>query len=125
MARIVLIDDNDLFRSMLKEALIDVGHTVIDASNGKEGLKMFIAGGADLIITDLVMPEIEGFELMIELQKHGSRAKIIVVSGGVRGNAADFLDIAKRFGASKVFAKPFSHHELLAAINELVPPSAD
>jgi CheY-like chemotaxis protein len=124
MARIVLIDDNDLFRSMLKETLTHFGHTVVAASNGKEGLKMFIAGGADLIITDLVMPEIEGFEVLMELQKYRPRVKIIVVSGGVRGNAADFLDIAKRLGASKVLAKPFSNSELIAAINELLPPGA-
>jgi CheY-like chemotaxis protein len=122
MAQILLIDDNDIFRSLLKETLIHFGHKVIEANNGREGLKMFTAAGADLIITDLVMPEIEGFEVLMELQKHRPLVKIIVVSGGVRGNALDFLDIAKRLGASKVLAKPFTNDELMSTVNELLPP---
>jgi CheY-like chemotaxis protein len=122
MAQILLIDDNDIFRSLLKETLIHFGHTVIEANNGREGLKMFTAAGADLIITDLVMPEIEGFEVLMELQKLRPLVKIIVVSGGVRGNSLDFLDIAKRLGASKVLAKPFTNDELMSTVNELLPP---
>jgi YesN/AraC family two-component response regulator len=97
---------------------------VAEATNGREGLKMFISGGAELIITDLVMPEIEGFEVLMELQKHRPLAKIIVVSGGVRGNSVDFLDIAKRLGASKVLAKPFTNDELMSTVNELLLPAA-
>jgi hypothetical protein len=64
MARILLIEDNDALRTMLAEVLALAGHTVVEAGNGREGLDLFRQGGADLVITDLVMPEIEGLEVI-------------------------------------------------------------
>ncbi len=121
MSRILLIEDNPLVRTMLSELLADVGHTVIEAGDGREGLKQFQLVDPELIITDLVMPEVEGIEVLMKLRKIRATAKIIVISGGVRGHGADFLEIAKSLGASKVLAKPFSNEALLAAISELLP----
>lgn len=121
MARILLIDDDDSVRTMLRKTLTHSGHTVIEARNGKEGLDIFRHANADLVITDIVMPEKEGIEVLMELRKKNPPVKIIAISGGGRGSAADNLRIAKFMGAAKVIAKPFSYDVLTAAINELLP----
>lgn len=120
MARILLIDDDNSVRDMLRQTLTHFGHLVIEARNGKEGLAFLQSADADLLITDIVMPEMEGFELLMELRKRKLPMKIIAISGGGRGNAADYLRTAKFMGAAKVLAKPFTNEALLAAINELL-----
>jgi len=120
MARILLIEDDDLVRNMLSLTLTHFGHTVIEAKNGKEGLQLFPQVNADLLITDLVMPEKEGFEILLELRNHRPPVKIIVISGGLRGETANYLEMAKRLGAAKALAKPFSNVALLAAIDEVL-----
>jgi DNA-binding response OmpR family regulator len=120
MARILLIDDNDVFRTMLRQTLTHFHHTVIEARNGKEGLKLFSSARADLVITDLVMPETEGLEVLIELRKAHPAAKLIAISGGGRGSGTDYLHMAAKLGANRVLTKPFHHEALLAVINELL-----
>ena len=115
MARILLIDDDDAVRTMLGLTLAHFGHTVIEARNGKEGLELFQHANADLLITDIVMPEKEGLEVLMELRKKDPPVKIIAISGG------DYLHMAKLMGAAKVLAKPFSTDVLIAAIDELLP----
>ncbi len=123
MARILLIDDDDSVRAMLRLTLTHAGHTVIEARNGKEGLKLLPDARADLVITDLVMPEAEGFEVLMELRNMRPRVRAIVITGGVRGQVVNYLDMAIRLGAAKVLRKPFANDELMAAINELAPPA--
>jgi CheY-like chemotaxis protein len=124
MTQILLIDDDEPVRAMLARMLTHFGHIVIEARNGKEGIEHFRASGADLVITDIVMPEMEGFEVLIELRKMGSPVKVIAMSGGGRQNPADVLRIASHLGAARVLAKPFSNELLMAAIKELVPEDA-
>lgn len=121
MARILLIDDDDSLRTVLRLTLNQFGHTVIEARNGKEGLELFPHAEADLVITDIVMPEKEGIEVLMALMKVKPPVKIIAMSGGGRGSAADYLRIASRLGAAKVLTKPFLIETLIAAINELLP----
>lgn len=115
--RILLIEDDDSFRTMLCLTLTHFGNTVVEARNGKEGLALFDPATIDLVITDLVMPETEGIEVLRELRKQSS-VRIIAMSGGGRVKALDYLRIAKALGASAVLAKPFSNEALLAAIAE-------
>jgi CheY-like chemotaxis protein len=103
--------------------LVHFGHTVVEAGNGVEGLKLFKRAKPDLIITDLVMPEMEGFEVLMNLRKNNPRAKILVMSGGVGGTTVDFLEIATRLGACGVLAKPFSSEALIKAIDAALPPA--
>jgi len=122
MARILLIEDDNEVRTMLRLTLIHFGHNVIEARNGKEGLELFKRANADLVITDIVMPEKEGLEVLIELrEKQVPPVKIIAISGGGRQNVVDNLKMAKLLGAGRVLAKPFSNEALMAAINELLP----
>jgi DNA-binding response OmpR family regulator len=121
MARILLIDDDDLVRRALRHVMVKNGHTVIEAANGKEGLDLFKSAQADLVITDIVMPGKEGTEVLIELRKKTPPVKVIAISGGGRQGTADYLKVAQHLGAAKVLAKPFSGEELLSAIRELLP----
>jgi len=122
MARILLIEDDNEVRTMLRLTLIHFGHTVIEARNGREGLELFKRANADLVITDIVMPEKEGLEVLIKLRaKQVPLVKIIAISGGGRQKAAEYLRLATLMGAARVLAKPFSNEVLIAAINELLP----
>jgi DNA-binding response OmpR family regulator len=117
MARILLIDDDDLVRAMLSRTLAQFGHVVIEARNGKEGMALFTASGADLVITDLVMPEKEGLEVVMELRAGDNPPRIIAMSGGGRRSQADYLTLAKHLGASAILSKPFSSEVLMAAVS--------
>jgi DNA-binding response OmpR family regulator len=123
MARILLIDDDDAVRSMLSLTLTHFGHTVTEALNGAEGLKHFARDGTDLVITDLVMPEKEGLETIMELRRLQPQVKIIAMSGGGRNKGMDYLRPAKAMGAAITLAKPFSNERLIAAVNEVLAGS--
>jgi DNA-binding response OmpR family regulator len=121
MARILLIDDDELLRAMLSRTLAHFGHAVTEARNGKEGLRLFAALGADIVITDLVMPDKEGIEVVMELRAGSNPPLIIAMSGGGRRNHTDYLRLAKHLGATAILSKPFSSDVLMAAVNGLLP----
>ena len=121
MARILLIDDDEPVRTTLRLTLEHFGHTVIEARDGTEGLALFQHANADLVITDIVMPEKEGFEVLRELRRTHTPVKIIAISGAGRDSGVAYLQTARLMGAAKVLAKPFSADVLMAAINELLP----
>jgi CheY-like chemotaxis protein len=121
MARILLIEGDDAVRTTLRLILEHVGHTVIEARNGTEGLALFQHATADMVITDMVMPETEGFEVLRELRSTHPSVKIIAISGAGRDSAEGYLQMAKHLGVSTVLAKPFSADVLIAAINQLLP----
>ncbi len=116
MARILVIDDEDLLREMLREILEDAGHEVEEASNGQAGIERYTQNPADLIITDLMMPEKDGFETIHELRKAYPEVKIIAITGFGLHN----LPLAYDLGAHRVFEKPFPPKEFLQAVEELL-----
>ena len=120
MPHILLIDDDELFRSMIRVTLEEMGHTVSEARNGQEGLVQYEASPADLVLTDLIMPEKEGIETIVELRKKHPSVKIIAMSGGGRVTPENYLHIARRLGAGRVLSKPFPSEELAVAINGLL-----
>ena len=120
MARILLIDDYDLVRGLLRETLELAGHTVIEARNGADGLNLFREAGADLVITDIVMPDTDGIDVVRALREQVPPVNIIAISGA-GDSAEDYLDLAHRMGAVKVLLKPFTVGALIAAVNELLP----
>lgn len=117
MSNILVIDDEDLVRETLRQMLEDGGHEVIEASNGEEGVRQFLKHGADLIVTDVIMPEKEGIETIIELTRDYPDLRIIAISGGGRTKRVDYLEIAERFGAAAVMAKPFDQQTLLSEVD--------
>lgn len=121
MRRILIIDDEPYILLMLKKMLERAGYEVDLASNGKEGLAIFEKNSADLVITDIIMPEKEGLELILEMKKQRPELKIIAISGGGRISPESYLECAKHFGAEKVFQKPFKQKDMVSAVKELIP----
>jgi CheY-like chemotaxis protein len=117
MANILLVDDNIPFIKSQSEFLRYAGHSVSTAGDGKEAMDLVANNNFDIIITDLVMPEKEGIEIIIELSQTAPKIKIIAMSGGGRVNATDYLTLARQVGASDTLAKPFTGDELLAAVS--------
>lgn len=120
MARILLADDDNQVRSMLKITLERAGHEVVEAADGNEAVQNYSADTIDLVITDIVMPEKEGIETIMELRSMNSKVKIIAISGGGRINPDDYLNWARRFGVKHTFTKPVDREQLLESINELL-----
>jgi DNA-binding response OmpR family regulator len=125
MARILLVDDDESFRHMLHEMLERAGHEVHDAPDGKFALEIDLKEPSELIVLDLVMPEKEGLETILELRKRHAGVKIIAISGGGRMNPNVNLAVAKQFGARRTLTKPFSRSEILLAIDQVLVESTD
>ena len=117
MARILVIDDEELARFTVASLLESAGHEVVEAPNGQEGLSLQNAQLFDLVVTDIIMPKKEGVETVIELKRDHPDLKIIAISGGGRTRNLDFLKLAKQCGADKILAKPFTEEELMESIN--------
>ena len=120
MSRILLVDDDESFRKMLHETLQRAGYQVQDAANGKVALKLYRQEPADLIITDIFMPEKEGLETIMEVRRINPNVKIIAISGGGRAGPAGYLDIAQRLGAKRALVKPFSCKEALETVAQVL-----
>lgn len=118
--KIVVIDDDVQFRTMIIEMLERKDYEVFAASDGEEGLKVWQNVNPDLVITDIIMPNKEGIETILELKRKNKDVKIIAISGGGRTNAQDNLQSAKLLGASLTFSKPFESAELLNAVQQLI-----
>ena len=125
MGRIMIVEDDKAVRELLREILKRAGHEVIAASNGKEAIALYQDDPAppDLVITNILMPEKEGLETIQEMRRDDPDIKIIAISGGGQIGPADYLEIARRFGATRTFSKPFDRKELLAAVDELLEES--
>lgn len=120
MARIIVIDDEASIAIMIKRMLEKEGHEVEIAFNGNEGLQLMEKFQPDLLITDIVMPEKEGLELILDLRKSNPKLKIVAISGGGRFKYEGYLASAKHLGASKVFQKPLNFKEFISGISELL-----
>lgn len=120
MGSILIIEDDNEIRNMLKIMVQRAGFSVQTARNGLEGVKTFRRAPSDVVITDIVMPEKEGLETILELREDYPEVKIIAISGGGRHDAKNYLQSAKDFGADYIFHKPFSQKEIITAIKDLL-----
>lgn len=120
MAQLLLIDDDALVRSTLRQILERAGHTVLEASNGGEGLTRLAEQAIDLMITDIIMPEKEGVETIVEARKRHPTLPIIAISGGGRTKNMDFLEVARQVGATETLAKPFRPQILVELVAKLL-----
>ena len=120
MAQILVIEDDEQIRGLIKEVLEDSGHDVVESSDGEEGLKKFSLNPNSLVITDILMPGMEGLETIRNLRTEAPNAKIIAISGGLEGKGINVLELAKKFGAARIIAKPFDLSQLLGAVEEIL-----
>jgi CheY-like chemotaxis protein len=120
MVRILVVDDDSEIREMIKKILLRSGYEVMLAGNGQEALDLQKAIPADLIITDLIMPEKEGLETIIEIRRDYPSVKIIAMSGGGKIGPDNYLKTAKVLGAHKTLSKPFELRELLKEVKDLL-----
>jgi CheY-like chemotaxis protein len=120
MPRILIIDDDDIIKRMLRRMLTRAGYDVLDAADGKEGIERFRENDVDLVITDLIMPEKEGLEMIMELKTDFPDIKIIAMSGGAQMGPEGYLQLADALGAQRTLKKPIAREDLLAAIEEIL-----
>ena len=116
MATILVIDDQETIRTLLRAVLEGAGHEVLEASNGLLGLERSRERAPDVVILDLLMPEMNGLELMAELKRSLPHVKVIAISGSHKGEGG--LLAAKRLGAHQTFQKPFELRAVVQAVRD-------
>lgn len=114
--RVLVIDDEELARETLTSVLEDAGYEVLSAADGEAGLALFERDGADVVVTDIIMPKKEGIETIFDLRARSPDLCIIAISGGGRIASDRFLAIARKFGADHVLSKPFRNDALIAVV---------
>lgn len=124
MARILIVDDEAALRDSLVVALRKAGHEVTPAGDGQAALTAAEKLPFDVVITDLIMPNVDGLEAIKRFRKISEHVKIIAMSGGGRTRQFDVLDFAKQFGADAAIAKPFRIAELLGIVGKVLGESA-
>ena len=122
MARILVIDDNEMVRDILSDLLEEEGHEVRTATEGRGGLALLENFVADVVITDILMPGQEGIETIQELRANNPETKIVAISGGGTRYGVSFLDMAEKLGAHATLSKPIDATELSALIERLLCP---
>jgi CheY-like chemotaxis protein len=116
---ILLVEDDESVRCVVQRIIERQGHAVLPASNGKAALQALESHRFDLVITDIVMPEMDGLELVRALRRMADRPRVIAMSGG-RGSATSYLAMALTFGAEATLAKPVSGNELIDEIERVM-----
>ena len=120
MADVLIIDDERQMRRLMSRILKAAGHTVHEATNGREGIDRFRQLRPALVITDIVMPDLDGIETIRAIRQHNPAVPILAISGT---NHTIYLRAATEFGAMAALQKPFRPDELLAAIAKLLDPA--
>lgn len=119
MGKLLLVDDDKAYLNSLKELVEAEGYTTQICSNGKDALEMQANEPFDIIITDIIMPEIDGLEFIFQIKSKYPLTKIIAVTGGGVFRSMDLLIMAKELGASMVLSKPFSFSMLKVQLKSL------
>ncbi len=124
VTRILLVDDDGFF-AKLTAAMLAPAEVQI-AKNGAEGLDLMKRESFDLLITDLLMPEKDGIETILEIRRVNETLPILAISGGGKyGARGELLRMAQRLGATATLQKPFSREQLIAAVDQCLAPRPD
>lgn len=120
MAKILLVEDDDLVRDMLTQILQRASHQVMCATNGEEAAEYLQKNEPDIMVTDIIMPKKSGITLISEVKNRHPKMEIIAISGGGRLDPTGYLDLSETLGASVSFEKPIDNTALLMAIDLLL-----
>jgi DNA-binding response OmpR family regulator len=118
--KVLLIDDDPALLWLMGQAFAAAGYTIKSAENGRKGLGLIDAYQPDLVVTDIVMPEMEGIAAILEIRRKPRPPKIIAISGAGPGGRRNYLKWAKHLGADEVLAKPFRMSQIVALSNSLI-----
>ncbi len=117
--KILIVDDNENFLELLSEFLVDNDYDVVCSLNGEDAKNKFVEFKPDLVITDIVMPDVDGIELLLGLRNINPDIRVIVMSGGNRGHADIYLQMADKLGANAILNKPFQLSDLLVQVKKI------
>ncbi len=120
MKSVLVVDDEPGMREMVKQLLLNEGYRVLEASNGKHAMEFLKNETPELVITDIIMEEMDGVEIIMEIRENYPDVKIIAMSGGSKISSEDYLESAADLGADRIFNKPFALSDMLNAIKELI-----
>ncbi len=119
--QILIVDDNDELRELLRLILESAGHEIVEAANGKIALDLLKTTPVELVITDIIMPEMEGIDLIRMIRTIYPDVRIIAISGGGKIDPNVCLNIAGKLGADRILQKPFGKSTILSIIGDLFP----
>lgn len=123
MARVLVIDDDEEHRTLVRHMLSGVGHEVVEALDGKDGLRLFGKHPPDVVLTDINMPGLDGHEVISALRVLHADVPIIAISGGSAVPKDELLLQASRLGAVEVIMKPFEFRQLVGAVERALGTS--
>lgn len=120
LSKILLIDDDREVRLSIRTVLESVGHEVIDCASAAEGMSAAKNNAFDAAIVDLILPDVDGLEVISEMRKNLPNLKVIAISGGGEMLKKSYLPVAEAFGAIASLEKPFEAQTLIDAVNNAV-----
>jgi two-component system, chemotaxis family, chemotaxis protein CheY len=118
--KVFVVEDDPITREIITVSLQVSGHTVQSFENGRKAIEVLAYESADLMITDILMPEMDGVEILREIQRLQPQLPVLAISGGGSLGPTNYLGIAQVFGAAAVLAKPFSPDELIELVAKLL-----
>lgn len=119
MTQVLIIDDDKVFRSSVKEMFTKIGYETVTACDGEEGIKLFQETIFDLVITDIIMPVMEGIETIIKLRKINPELQIIAMSAGGKMAPEKYLNTARALKVNAILRKPFSFKKLQETLESI------
>jgi DNA-binding response OmpR family regulator len=120
MAHILLIEDDPAVRDTFEIILSTDNHQITTAENGAVGLERLAAGGIDLVLTDIIMPQCDGVEVIRTMRRQADAPPVIAISGGSRTSSVNYLEVAQMLGAQQILSKPVGALELLGAVKKVL-----
>ena len=117
---ILIVDDEEQMRLALRRMLEREGYSVREAENGDKAIRIHREKQADLVITDIIMPDKEGLGTIVEIKSEFPDTKIFAMSGGGKNSPEQYLRMANGLGVDKVFIKPFNREDILSAVAEVL-----
>jgi CheY-like chemotaxis protein len=124
MARVLVVDDEEVVRSLLHSVLEPAGHQVLDASDGAEALRVVRRESVDVVFCDLFMPGQDGMETIRDLRRDFPGVPVVAISGGGYGGRVDLLPVARLLGAAQALKKPFRPESVLDAVRQALAGGA-
>src|ERR1700743_2913390 len=118
--KVLLIDDDQVLLDLMARAFTQAGYVTLTAENGRKGLNLIDAYQPNLVVTDIVMPEMEGIGAILQIKRKPQPPKIIAISGAGPGGRGDSLSWAKHLGADEALAKPFRMSQIIALSERLI-----